>query len=122
MILVKRLNRVGAIAFITLLIACFNFMNLSTARSSNRAKEVGIRKLLGSERNSLIKQFVFESVFFVLASTIFALILVQVSLSGFNFIVDKQLELIQHLANPLFITTLGLFVVILGVLSGSYPA
>jgi len=112
----------SAIGFLIILLSSINFMNLSTARSANRAKEVGIRKLLGSERNAIIKQFIFESVFFVAASTIFALLLVQLTINGFNLIVDKQLELLPYLANPLFIGSLLLFVILLGVLSGSYPA
>ena len=112
----------SAIGFLVILLSSINFMNLSTARSANRAKEVGIRKLLGSQRNMLIKQFIFESVFFVAVSTICALLLVQISLNGFNFIIDKQLELAPYLTNPLFIGVLAMFIILLGVLSGSYPA
>ena len=112
----------SAIGFLVILLSSINFMNLSTARSANRAKEVGIRKLLGSQRNMLIKQFIFESVFFVAVSAISALLLVQILLNGFNFIIDKQLELVPYLTNPLFIGVLVMFVILLGVLSGSYPA
>ena len=111
-----------AIGLLVMLLSSINFMNLSTARSSNRAKEVGIRKLLGSERSGLIKQFVFESIFIVAASTICALLLVQLTLGGFNFIIDKQLELLPILANPVFIGSVILFVILLGILAGSYPA
>ena len=112
----------SAIGLLIILLSSINFMNLSTARSANRAKEVGIRKLLGSEKVALIKQFVFESVFFVAVSTICALLLVQLTINGFNLIVDKQLALMPHLTNPLFIGVLAMFILVLGVLSGSYPA
>ena len=112
----------SAIGLLVLMLSSINFMNLSTARSANRAKEVGIRKLMGSDRKGLIKQFVFESMFFVAASTLLAFILVQLSLNGFNFIVDKQLALVPLLTNPMFIGSVVVFVLALGVLSGSYPA
>jgi putative ABC transport system permease protein len=112
----------SAIGFLIILLSSINFMNLSTARSSNRAKEVGIRKLMGSERGSLIGQFIFESILFVLVSTLSAFLLVQVLLPGFNQVIEKSLELTPHFSNPLFLGIIMLFVLVLGILSGSYPA
>ncbi|WP_109301823.1 ABC transporter permease [Aquimarina sp. AU474] len=112
----------GAIGVLVLLLSSINFMNLSTARSSKRAKEIGVRKVLGSKRRGLIKQFVLESILFVLIGTILALVLVQISLGTFNAITDVQLELLYYLSNPLFIGIVVVFILILGVLSGSYPA
>ena len=112
----------SAIGFLIILLSSINFMNLATARSANRAKEVGIRKLMGSERGVLIRQFIFESILFVLVSTITAFLLVQVLIPGFNMIVEKNLVLTPHLTNPLFLGIIMLFILVLGILSGSYPA
>ncbi len=112
----------GAIGILILFLSSINFMNLSTARSSKRAKEVGVRKVLGSARKRLINQFILESTLFVVISTIIALLVVQVSLSGFNTIAEKQLSLIPLFREPLFLITLFLFMALLGVLAGSYPA
>ncbi len=112
----------SAIGGLVLVLCCINFMNLSTARSSNRAKEVGIRKVMGSERGTLMKQFVFESVLFVSIGAACALVLTQLLLPGFNVIASKQLSIIPYLTNPWFIGSLLLFVVVLGTIAGSYPA
>ncbi len=112
----------SAIGILILFLCSINFMNLSTARSSKRAKEVGIRKVLGSERQRIIKQFILESTLFVAASTIFALVLVQISLSGFNAIADKELSMIPLLGNPICIAIIIAFILSLGIFSGSYPA
>ncbi len=112
----------SAIGILILFLCCINFMNLSTARSSKRAKEVGIRKVLGSERKRLIKQFILESTLFVALSTVFAIILVQFLLGGFNAIADKELSLLPVLGNPIFVILLLSFVLLLGLFSGSYPA
>jgi len=112
----------GAVGILILLLSSINFMNLSTARSANRAKEVGIRKTLGSLKTSLIKQFIFESVLFVLVSTVIALTATEVSLSVFNDLTDTHLSLYQKLSDPIFIAFLASFVLILGIAAGSYPA
>ncbi|MDN5202456.1 ABC transporter permease [Fulvivirgaceae bacterium BMA10] len=112
----------GAIGVLVLVLSCINFMNLSTARSSNRAKEVGIRKVMGSERKTLIKQFIFESILFVGAGTLCAVLLVQFSLKGFNALAEKQLTLMPYLTDPIFLGIIGSFVLLLGFVSGSYPA
>jgi putative ABC transport system permease protein len=112
----------GAIGLLVLMLSAINFMNLSTARSTNRAKEVGIRKVLGSQRGSLLFQFILESVMFVIVSAILALVLVHMSLDAFNFIADKQITLLPHFSNPYFYGILFSFIILLGMLAGSYPA
>ena len=111
-----------AIGILVLVLSCINFMNLSTARSSNRAKEVGIRKVLGSERGTLIKQFIFESTLFVAVSTVAAIFIVNASLGWFNAISGKELLLTTYLGQPVFIAVLLIFVLLLGLIAGSYPA
>jgi len=106
-------------AFI-LLIACINFMNLSTARSERRAKEVGIRKVVGVSKTLLITQFLIESILLSVFSFFIALIIVQLSLSSFNQLVGKALFI--PYGNPLFwLFSLG-FIVFTGLVAGSYPA
>ncbi len=112
----------GAIGVLVLLLSSINFMNLSTARSSNRAKEVGVRKVLGSEKSTLVRQFIIESVLFVAAGTVAALILVQLSLNAFNTVAEKQLTFLPHLTNPYFFGTLAVFILVVGFAAGSYPA
>lgn len=110
----------GIVAAFILLIACINFMNLSTARSEKRAREVGIRKVVGAQKFSLISQFIGESILLSLMAGVIAIIIVQLSLSGFNKLTDKELYI--PYGNPWFwITGLG-FVVFTGLLAGSYPA
>jgi putative ABC transport system permease protein len=111
----------SAIAVFILLIACINFMNLSTARSSNRAREVGVRKVLGSPRKYLIAQFLTESVMVTLAGAILAVLLAWVLLPVFNDISGKQLKVNAQLVSWL-IPILCVFVLVIGCLAGSYPA
>jgi ABC-type antimicrobial peptide transport system permease subunit len=108
------------IAGFILLIACINFMNLSTARSEKRAREVGIRKTVGAQRTSLIGQFVGESVLLAFISFLIALCIVQLSLPAFNELVGKQLSL--HFLTLSFWLFSLIFIFITGVLAGSYPA
>jgi putative ABC transport system permease protein len=110
----------GIIAAFILLIACINFMNLSTARSEKRAKEVGIRKVVGAPRSALISQFIGESILLAFIAGLLALGIVQLSLSGFNHLTDKHLH-IEYGSISLWLTGLG-FVVFTGFLAGSYPA
>jgi ABC-type antimicrobial peptide transport system permease subunit len=108
------------IAAFLLLVACINFMNLSTARSERRAREVGIRKVSGALRHSLIWQFIGESIMISFIAGIFALIIVQLSLPAFNELTAKSLSI--NYFSPLFwISAIG-FVLFTGVLAGSYPA
>ncbi len=109
----------SAIAGFLLLIACINFMNLSTARSEKRSKEVGMRKVLGAKKKSLIFQFLGESMILALISLVFALIIVVVMLPLFNSFADKNLSLLQY---PSFVFYISGLAIITGVLSGLYPA
>jgi len=108
-----------SIAILILLIACINFMNLSTARSTERAKEVGIRKTLGSPRSGLVGQFLTESVVLTLIATALALGLVYLALPYFNQIADKSLVLQFDSWSIIIVAT---FAVLVGLLAGSYPA
>ena len=112
----------AAVGVLILLLCSINFMNLSTAKSANRAKEVGIRKVLGSEKGSLIRQFMFESVLYVGLSTIIALVITEISLDAFNQIANTQLSLYRYASNPIAISIIISFIVLLGVAAGSYPA
>lgn len=110
----------GLVAAFILLIACINFMNLSTARSEKRAKEVGIRKVVGAQKSALIGQFIGESILLSLIAGLLALFIVQLSLPAFNALTDKKLVI--DYGNPFFwITGLG-FILFTGLLAGSYPA
>jgi ABC-type antimicrobial peptide transport system permease subunit len=110
----------GIIALFILLIACINFMNLSTARSEKRAKEVGIRKVVGAQKQSLIWQFIGESVFLSFIAGVFALIIVMISLPAFGQLTDKELSM--DFGNISFwLTGIG-FVLFTGAIAGSYPA
>jgi len=110
----------GIIAAFILLIACINFMNLSTARSEKRAKEVGIRKVVGAQKKSLVVQFLGESVLLAFIAGVLALFIVQLALPAFNTLVDKKLFI--DFGNPLFWLASLAFVMITGILAGSYPA
>ncbi|MEO5681408.1 MAG: ABC transporter permease [Chitinophagaceae bacterium] len=108
------------IAVFILLIACINFMNLSTARSEKRAKEVGIRKVAGALKSSLVAQFIGESVLLSALAFLFAIIAVQLSLKGFNELVGKDLHI--EYGNPLYWLSAISFILFTGLLAGSYPA
>ncbi len=108
------------IALFILLIACINFMNLSTARSEKRAKEVGIRKVVGAGKRSLIAQFLGESVLIALISGILSLLLVQLCLPWFDTLAAKELDI--PYSNLSFWLVSVLFIVGTGALAGSYPA
>jgi putative ABC transport system permease protein len=110
----------GLIAVLILLIACINFMNLSTARSDKRAKEVGIRKVVGAGRSSLIFQFLGESLLIALIGGIIALILVQLSLPAFNQLTGKELSIAY--GSIYFWLCAAAFICFTGLLAGSYPA
>jgi ABC-type antimicrobial peptide transport system permease subunit len=110
----------GIIGAFVLFLACINFMNLSTARSEKRAKEVGIRKTIGSLRSQLIAQFLSESVLLAVISLFFALLLTQASLSFFNDLAAKQMSV--PWTNPLFIIAILGFTLFTGIVAGSYPA
>ncbi|MHA4742387.1 ABC transporter permease [Dyadobacter sp. MSC1_007] len=110
----------GIVAIFLLAIACVNFMNLATARSSNRAKEVGVRKALGSERSALVSQFLTESVMLSFFSLALAVLMAYLALPLFNNLASKQIEF--PIANVWFWLIVLLTGGIVGVLAGSYPA
>jgi len=117
---IEQVKLFAIIAAFILLIACINFMNLSTARSEKRAKEVGIRKVVGAEKKSLIAQFIGESIVLAFLAGILALIIVEISLGGFNQLVNKQLFI--DFANLNFWAVAIGFILFTGLLAGSYPA
>lgn len=110
----------GIIGIFVLLLACINFMNLSTARSEKRAKEVGIRKAIGSARSQLIKQFFCESLLTAMLAFAVALILVQLIMPWFNNVTNKQIAV--SWLNPFFWTAGLGFAFFTGLVAGSYPA
>jgi putative ABC transport system permease protein len=109
------------IAFFILLIACINFINLSTSRSLARAKEIGIRKVVGAFRNQLVKQLFSESFFYALIATAFAFGLVLLLLNNFNHLVGKEISLEIFLTKQFILGILTL-VLLTGAISGGYPA
>ena len=111
----------SAIAGFILLIACINFMNLATARSANRAREVGMRKVVGAHRTQLIRQFLSESTLLALLALIIAIGLTVASLPVFNSLAGKELSLGFLQDAPLLLDLL-LITLLVGVISGSYPA
>lgn len=111
----------SAVALFILLIACINFMNLSTARSTSRAKEVGIRKVLGTERRTLIAQFLTESTVVAFLALIMALAITLLVLPFFNDLASKSLS-ISSLFEPGFLPYLLLIPLFVGIVAGSYPA
>ena len=111
---------VGIIGMFVLVLACINFMNLSTARSEKRAKEVGIRKTIGSMRSQLIYQFFSESFLIVFMSFVLAYLAVNFSLSWFNELAGK--EMIMPWSDVYFWLISVAFIIVTGVLAGSYPA
>lgn len=108
------------IALIILLIACINFMNLSTAQSQKRAREVGVRKVIGATRGGLINQFLSESLVITFTAGVIALILVEACLPAFNQLTEKNLFI--NYRDPLFWLSFIGFMLFTGLLAGSYPA
>jgi putative ABC transport system permease protein len=111
----------SALAAFVLLIACVNFMNLTTARSANRAKEVGLRKVVGAERSQLIRQFFGESILIALFALAIAFILLELLLPLFNTLSGKQLTS-GWWNNPILLLGFIGLALVTGILSGSYPA
>lgn len=110
----------GIIAWIILLIACINFMNLATARSEKRAREVGVRKVLGAGKKVLVAQFIGEALFMALLSLILSIAILNLLLPGFNKLVQKHLTLGLTIPSHIFsLLSIGL---ICGLVAGSYPA
>lgn len=111
----------SAIGIFLLLIACINFMNLATARSANRAKEVGMRKVLGSSRRQLVQQFLSESMLLSVLAFVLAIVLVVVLIPVFNGLTGKAFTT-TIFANPVLVGGMILFALVVGLLAGSYPA
>lgn len=111
----------SVIALLILLIACVNFMNLSTARSSNRAKEVGVRKVLGSLKKNLVQQFLTESLLISFIALILSILIAWLLLPYFNRLSAKNIYL-STLFQPTMIASLIMLMLIVGLLAGSYPA
>lgn len=118
---VQYLYTFGSIALFITLLACINFMNLSTARSASRAKEVGVRKAVGAPYNRLMIQFLLESYIYIALALVVSLLLIAVILPVFNFFTEKQLS-IAILANPVFLGFTTACFILSGLLAGSYPA
>jgi putative ABC transport system permease protein len=117
----KYLAIFSAVAVLILIIACINYMNLATARAGRRAKEVGLRKSLGSKRAEIAKQFFYESTIMTLGSLFLAIILVVILLQPFNELAHKSFT-IGSLLNPYMILIILGIVSLMAFLSGSYPA
>ncbi|KPL16028.1 MAG: hypothetical protein AMS26_06185 [Bacteroides sp. SM23_62] len=111
----------AAIAIFILLIACINFMNLTTAMATKRAKEVGMRKVFGAARTNLIRQFLGESIVMSIIGLVIALVLIEILLPAFGNIVSRQLELYQW-SNLDLLLGIPLLVLLVGTVAGSYPA
>lgn len=110
-----------AIAAFILLIACINYINLSTAKSERRAKEVGLRKVMGAVRGQLVWQFYAETLMLTTLAVMLGIVLAEMFLPGFNQLANTQLE-IQYFENPYFVPSLGGFILVVTLISGSYPA
>lgn len=118
---IKQIYLLSLIAVFVLVIGCINFMNSTTARSERRAREVGLRKVLGGHHKELIRQFLSESIFVALLALILALILVQLVLPAFNEFMGKSLSLVGGGQMLWFARFLGIAIFV-GLLAGSYPA
>jgi putative ABC transport system permease protein len=116
----KNITTFGIIAAFILLIACVNFMNLSTARASRRSREIGLRKVAGASRGQLIRQFLGESLVMSVISLVVALLWVQLLLPVFNDLTGKMLTL--TLSQPRMLLTLAGITLLTGLIAGSYPA
>ena len=117
---IKYVKLFSLIAFFILLLACINFMNLSTAGATRRAKEVGVRKVLGAEKKSLIAQFMSESVMLAIFSGILALLILVMVLPSFNQLINRKISI--DYTNPLKVSIFIAIILITGLLAGSYPS
>ncbi len=111
----------ASVAAFMLLIACINYMNLATARSVNRAREVGVRKVMGSQRRQLIAQFITESVVIALIAMVISILLIYALLPSFNDLANKSLPFSFIVQGPVILSLLAI-VVFVGIVGGSYPA
>ncbi len=111
----------ASVAIFMLIIACINYMNLATARSVNRAREVGVRKVMGSQRRQLIAQFITESVVLAFIAMVASLLLIYALLPSFNTLANKSLPFSFILQTPVLLSLVGIALFV-GVVGGSYPA
>jgi putative ABC transport system permease protein len=111
----------ASVAIFMLIIACINYMNLATARSVNRAREVGVRKVMGSQRGQLIAQFISESVVMALIALVVSMVLIYALLPVFNTLANKSLPFSFILQTPVMLSLIGITIFV-GVVGGSYPA
>jgi putative ABC transport system permease protein len=117
---IQYVHMFSLIAWIILFLACINFMNLATARSEKRAKEVGVRKVLGSGRGKLIAQFISEAMFLAFLSVIAGILIMMLALPFFNTLAQKQLAL--NLTDPVHLLSLLGITIVCGLVAGSYPS
>jgi putative ABC transport system permease protein len=117
---IKYVQIFSIVAVFILAIACINFMNMATAKAATRSKEVGVRKVVGAQRKSLVLQFIAESTFISFLAMVIAVAVVYLMLPLFNSIVSKEISL--QLFEPKFLVTVILIVLVTGLLAGSYPA
>jgi putative ABC transport system permease protein len=118
---IKHIYFLSAIALIIMLIACFNYMNLATARASTRFKEVGLRKVVGADKKSLVRQFLGESISFSVLAFFMALVFARLFLPVFNTLINRNLSFNTFFDGLTILFIAGL-VVMIGIVSGSYPA
>ena len=118
---IKYIYIFGSIALFIILLACVNFMNLSTAKASNRAKEVGIRKVTGSTKTQLVKQFLSEALLYSIISSAIAFALVILLLKGFSIVIDEPISFDSAFTPGIWLSLIGLTLLV-GLLAGSYPA
>ncbi len=117
---IQQIYLFGTVAILILVMACINFTNLSTARAASRSREVGIRKSIGAQTNSLIVQFISESLLLSFIGLVFAIVIVQLLLPLFNEVTTKSIQL--DFSNPVFVAGILGITLICGLLAGSYPA
>jgi len=110
----------GSVAILILIIACINFMNLATAQATKRAREVGVRKIAGAQKKSLIFQFIGESIIYTIFAFLFSLLLVELGLPIFEQLTDRAISLNLLNMKTILIGIGG--IIVLGIISGSYPA
>ena len=117
---IEQVKLFSIVAAIILLMACINFMNLATAQSATRSREIGVRKVIGAKRSGLITHFIFESILLSFIGLLFALVAVQFLLPFFNEITGKSIRL--DFTDPVFIISISVITLICGLLAGCYPA
>ena len=116
---IHRIHQLALVGLVILLIACFNFMNLATAQSARRAREVGVRKVLGARRSQLVRQFLVESVVLACAGAILAYVVASMALPEFNTMIQARLKLSIGVSLGVGLICLS---AVVGLLAGSYPA